>query len=71
MLPGSYPVHDLADIGISLPKGNYATVAGLILEHLSEIPTAGTRLTVDDCVIEVRRVDRHAITEIGITCQTH
>jgi len=67
VLPGSYPMHDLVDIGLSLPKGNYATVAGFILDHLSEIPAVGTRLTVDDSVIEVRRIDRHAITEIAIS----
>ena len=34
LLPASFPMHDLPDIGIELPPGQYATVAGLILRGL-------------------------------------
>src|SRR5690606_4586869 len=36
-LPGTFPVHDLADVGVhpeNLPDGSYVTVAGLIIAHL-------------------------------------
>src|SRR5690606_21014924 len=37
-VPGSFPVHDLPDLGVEVPDGSYATVAGLILEQTGEIP---------------------------------
>jgi putative hemolysin len=41
VLPGSFPIHDLEDIGVEVPEGDYATVAGLLLWHLGHIPSAG------------------------------
>ena len=41
VLPGSFPVHDLADLGISLPEGDYATLAGLVLDRMGRIPGKG------------------------------
>src|SRR5215203_6487336 len=41
VLPGSFPVHDLPDLGVELPEGPYATVAGLALDRLGRIPGGG------------------------------
>ena len=41
VLPGSFPVHDLPDLGVELPEGPYATVAGLVLDRLGHLPAAG------------------------------
>ncbi|HEV8651529.1 MAG TPA: transporter associated domain-containing protein [Actinomycetes bacterium] len=41
VLPGSFPMHDLADLGISLPEGPYATVAGLALQRFGRVPSVG------------------------------
>jgi putative hemolysin len=41
VLPGSFPIHDLEDIGVEVPEGDYATVAGLLLWHLGHIPAEG------------------------------
>ncbi len=41
VLPGTFPIHDLHDIDVELPDGDYATVAGLVLEHLGRIPSVG------------------------------
>lgn len=50
---GSYPVHDLVDVGLDLPTGEYTTVAGLILERLGRIPDAGDHVDVDEWRLEV------------------
>jgi putative hemolysin len=46
-LLGSFPVHDLGDIGIALPAGDYTTLAGLVLDRLGRVPVAGEAVTVD------------------------
>jgi len=45
---GRYPVHDLADLGVELPaaRGEYATVAGLIMSELGRIARTGDELEV-------------------------
>lgn len=67
VLPGRFPVHDLAAAGIDLPEGKYATVAGLVLHHLGHIPEVGDTLTVDDWTIEVRALDDYAIAEVALS----
>lgn len=40
-LPGSFPVHDLPDIGVAIddaPRGDYVTVAGFALAALGQVP---------------------------------
>ncbi|MFE2752629.1 hemolysin family protein [Actinosynnema sp. NPDC059335] len=70
VLPGSFPVHDLVDIGVELtdaPAGDYATVAGLVLVLLGNIPDRpGDRVTVSGWTVEVLAVERHAITEVRL-----
>jgi putative hemolysin len=41
LLPGSFPVHDLVDLGIALPHGRFTTVAGFIIGRLGRIPAEG------------------------------
>ncbi|WP_240742282.1 hemolysin family protein [Micromonospora zingiberis] len=69
LLPGTFPVHDLPDIGVDLPgrpDGDYTTVAGLILAGLGRIPTAGEHLTVDGWRLEVTQVDDRAIDGVRL-----
>jgi len=66
VLPGTFPIHDLHDIDVELPDGDYATVAGLVLEHLGRIPSVGDRVTITDWQIEVRSMERHSITEVAL-----
>ena len=61
VLPGSFPVHDLPDLGVSLPEGSYATVAGLILERLGRIPSAGDAVEIDRWRLEVLTLARNAL----------
>jgi putative hemolysin len=66
VLPGSFPVHDLPDLGVSLPEGSYATVAGLILERLGRIPSAGDVVEIDRWRVEVLTMDRNAIGRVRL-----
>ncbi|WP_406043883.1 hemolysin family protein [Micromonospora sp. NBC_00898] len=70
VLPGTFPVHDLADLGVALPgrpAGDYTTIAGLVLTCLGHIPTvAGESVTVDGWDLVVADIDHRAITEVRI-----
>ncbi len=52
-LPGTFPVHDLPDLGVDLPEGEYSTIAGLLIERLGEIPEVGDDAEVEGWRIEV------------------
>jgi putative hemolysin len=71
VLAGTFPVHDLVDVGVELPDeeldGDYTTVAGLVLEHLGHLPNApGERVEVAEWRFEVTGVRRRAITEVTV-----
>jgi putative hemolysin len=64
---GSFPVHDLGDLGIDLPAGDYATIAGLMLERMGRIPDGpGVSVDVDNWRLEVTAVRGRAITEVRL-----
>ncbi|MBQ1073992.1 HlyC/CorC family transporter [Micromonospora sp. C31] len=69
-LPGTFPVHDLADLGVELPGrpgGDYTTIAGLVLACLGHIPTvAGESVVVDGWELEVTRIDHRAIAGVRL-----
>jgi putative hemolysin len=67
IVPGRFPIHDLPDIDVELPAGDYATVAGLVLEHLGRIPDVGDRCDIDGWTLEVLAMRRHTIVEVGLT----
>ncbi len=66
VLPGTFPVHDLPDVGITgIPDGPYVTVAGLVLDRLGRIPTApGDVVAVDGSSFEVTATEHRAITQV-------
>ncbi|WP_079273505.1 hemolysin family protein [Streptomyces sp. TN58] len=72
LVPGSFPVHDLPDIGVELDDlaedGHFTTVAGLIVHKLGRIPSSpGTRILAGEWIIEVIVTDRNAITEARLS----
>ena len=67
VLPGRFPIHDLPDVGIELPEGDYATIAGLVLDQLGRIPAAGEVVTVDGWRVEVRAMRGRTIAEVALT----
>lgn len=75
LIPGSFPLHDLPDIGVELgdlaEASQCTTVAGLILHKLGRIPSApGTRILAGQSILEVTVVDRNAIIEVRISQAT-
>jgi putative hemolysin len=66
VLPGRFPVHDLPDVGVSLPEGPYATLAGLILNRLGRIPAEGDAVEVDRWRLEVLEMERRAIVQVRL-----
>jgi putative hemolysin len=68
VLPGRFPVHDLEDLGIDVPEGEYTTVAGAVLDRLGHIPEEpGERVELGDWVTQVLTVEGHAITAVRLT----
>lgn len=70
VLPGTFPIHDLVDVGVELPEapeGNYSTIAGLVLVVLGRIPEKpGDVVRVSGWEIEVLAVAHHAITSMRL-----
>ncbi len=66
VLPGTFPIHDLHDIDVGLPEGDYATIAGLVFEQLGRIPSVGDHVVIADWHVEVRSMERHSITEVAL-----
>jgi putative hemolysin len=68
LLPGTFPVHDLPDVGVDLEQrgdANYTTVAGLVLAHLGHLPTSpGGTVTLPGWTADVAAVERRAITSV-------
>ena len=52
--------------GLSIPEGDYETIAGYILERTGTIPKVGTQLNLRDLVITVIDADVRAIRKIHI-----
>jgi putative hemolysin len=70
VLPGTFPIHDLTDVGVELPdapQGGYSTIAGLVLVLLGRIPEQpGDVVRVSGWAIEVVSIAHHAITSVRL-----
>jgi putative hemolysin len=66
VVPGRFPAHDLIDLGIDLPAGDYATVAGLALSALGRIPEPGEQVVVDRWELTVLEVQQRSITRLRL-----
>jgi putative hemolysin len=57
VMSGDTPVHVIERaLDVELPKGDYATIAGLVLQLAGRIPEPGARFRVDD-LVELEVVD--------------
>jgi putative hemolysin len=64
---GNFPIHDLDDIDVYLPEGDYSTVAGLFLHRLGHVPTRlGDRVEVDGWILESLEVRGRAVTRLRL-----
>ncbi|HZK50472.1 MAG TPA: hemolysin family protein, partial [Actinomycetota bacterium] len=66
VVPGSFPVHDLEDIGVELPRGEYTTIAGLLLDQLGRVPEPNESIEIDDYRLDAMDVNQNAITRVRI-----
>jgi CBS domain containing-hemolysin-like protein len=53
--------------GLRLPAGDYATVAGFLMERLGRVLTAGDRVTLADARLTVLEVTHHRVDRIQVT----
>lgn len=65
-MAGSFPVHDLEDLDVDLPDGDYVTVAGLILDHLGRLPQAGESIVVGGWELVIETVSGRRIREVSL-----
>jgi putative hemolysin len=67
-LPGTFPIHDLVDLGVHLElpdTGDYTTVAGIVLLFLGRIPDVpGDVVELEGWSIEVLAVAHHAVKKV-------
>jgi putative hemolysin len=67
MVEGGMPVRDANEaLGLSLPEGQYKTLAGYILDNLQRVPAQGDRLRVGDFRLQVAEMDGNRITRVRI-----
>lgn len=68
VLSGRFPAHELPEVGISIPEGDYATIAGFLLSELGRVPTApGDVVEHGRWHFEITEIDERAISEIRAT----
>jgi len=64
---GGFPIHDLLDLGIEVTSDDQTTVAGLVLERLTQVPEEpGAAVVIGDWRFTVLSVDGRKITEVEI-----
>ncbi len=66
LLPGRFPIHDLTDVGLQLPDGPYATIAGLVLDRLGRLGEVGDTVLIDGYRLEVLATTGRAISEVRV-----
>ncbi len=64
-LPGTYPVHDLPDLGLDVPADSTAaTVAGLLMDALGALPAEGDEVRCGNVRLVAELVDGTAIERV-------
>jgi putative hemolysin len=70
LMPGSFPIHDLPDIGFDdagPEEGDYTTIAGMVLAALGHIPTTpGEVVRLPLFTAEVVEITGRAITRVRV-----
>ncbi|MGQ0840887.1 hemolysin family protein [Actinokineospora sp.] len=67
MVSGLLRDDELAEAtGFRMPRGEYETVAGLVLTRLGRIPEVNDEILVDTWRITVMRMDRHRVAELRV-----
>lgn len=63
---GDFAIHDLPDVGVELPPGDYTTIGGLVLDQLGRIPEVGERVDLEGWRLTVTRREEQAVTEVRL-----
>jgi CBS domain containing-hemolysin-like protein len=67
IVSGQLRADEITDLtGFHMPDGDYETIAGLILERLGRIPSAGEWTNVDGWRLTVIKMDRLRIAELNV-----
>lgn len=67
LLPGSLRPDELPDaVGLSLPDGDWETLAGYVLAELGRVPDVGNEIEVDGQRLIVDRMDGNRIAELRL-----
>jgi putative hemolysin len=70
LVPGTFPLHDLEDLGIEVEADEATTVGGLVVEQLGRIPMAGDRVDLAGRRFEVLSVRRRIAEQVRIRERT-
>ncbi len=54
------------DLGVSLPRGEYETVAGFVIDRLGTLPEPGQAVEVDGVTLVVVRIDGTRVVDIAV-----
>lgn len=65
-LPGRFPIHDLHEVGVNLPEGEYTTIAGLLMDRLGRMPRPGDVIEEAGWVLEVTHVRRRTVDRVRL-----
>ncbi|PMP69127.1 MAG: hypothetical protein C0190_00550 [Thermodesulfobacterium geofontis] len=67
ILPGTFKLRELEEcLKIKLPKGDFETISGLIINHLKRIPKKGEKIKIDPLEIEIVKADERKIEIVKI-----
>ncbi len=67
LIPGTYRIRDLEGcLKIDLPKGDFETISGLIINHIKRIPKTGEKIKLPSLEIEIIKADEKRIDIIKI-----
>ncbi|MGI8574432.1 MAG: hemolysin family protein [Egibacteraceae bacterium] len=67
VLPGSWRLDETErDTGIALPRGQYETLSGLMMQWLGRLPRVGDAVTVDGVALEVTELDGMAVGRLRL-----
>lgn len=68
LLVGGFPIHDLGDIDVYLPEGDYTTVAGLFIDRLGRVPhKPGDRVEVEGWLLESTEVAGRTVRRLRLS----
>lgn len=66
---GHFPVHDLTDLDVELPPGDYVTVAGLVQDRLGRLAVEGDRVELEGWRLQVLSVKGRAVERVRLEPQ--